>query len=169
MESQHAVLFCKKPNPNDVVVVLLNTTLWAWVGVYLKENHQQCVYVYIKQIIQPNMFLCSFLINTQQPNMCSSFWMPNPACDFVCNDMRRATTKGRFASGRGSLLRQEQSPFEEPPPECTGSIGSRDNHNGNVRNGHPPLRPKRDMAWAAESPDARKNMKPSSKERAGSC
>ena len=27
--------------------------------------------------------------------------------------------------------------FNEPPPECVGGIASRDNHNGNVRNGHP--------------------------------
>ena len=27
--------------------------------------------------------------------------------------------------------------FDEPPPECVGGIASRDNHNGNVRNGHP--------------------------------
>eukprot|EP00931_Biecheleriopsis_adriatica_P038083 TRINITY_DN2183_c0_g1_i1.p1 TRINITY_DN2183_c0_g1~~TRINITY_DN2183_c0_g1_i1.p1 ORF type:complete len:1371 (+),score=250.20 TRINITY_DN2183_c0_g1_i1:134-4114(+) len=32
---------------------------------------------------------------------------------------------------------QEQSAWKEPPPECVGSINSRDNHNGNVRNGHP--------------------------------
>lgn len=32
---------------------------------------------------------------------------------------------------------KEQAAFEEPPPECTGGISSRDNHNGNVRNGQP--------------------------------
>ncbi|CAJ1380668.1 unnamed protein product [Effrenium voratum] len=32
---------------------------------------------------------------------------------------------------------KEQAPFEEPPPDCTGGIASRDNHNGNVRNGQP--------------------------------
>eukprot|EP00435_Cladocopium_sp_Y103_P061576 s587_g23.t1 len=30
---------------------------------------------------------------------------------------------------------QEVAPFNEPAPECLGSIQSRDNHNGNVRNG----------------------------------
>lgn len=30
---------------------------------------------------------------------------------------------------------REVPPFNEPPPECTGGIQSRDNHNGNVRNG----------------------------------
>lgn len=34
---------------------------------------------------------------------------------------------------------KEQDAFNEPPPECTGGIQSRDNHNGNVRNGHPQL------------------------------
>eukprot|EP00438_Fugacium_kawagutii_P014091 Skav231794 [mRNA] locus=scaffold734:99355:104163:+ [translate_table: standard] len=32
---------------------------------------------------------------------------------------------------------EEVEPFNEPPPECFGSIQSRDNHNGNVRNGQP--------------------------------
>ncbi|CAK9081967.1 Protein DD3-3 [Durusdinium trenchii] len=32
---------------------------------------------------------------------------------------------------------REVPPFNEPPPECTGGIQSRDNHNGNVRNGQP--------------------------------
>ncbi|CAK9080995.1 Protein DD3-3 [Durusdinium trenchii] len=32
---------------------------------------------------------------------------------------------------------KEQAAFDEPPPECTGGIASRDNHNGNVRNGQP--------------------------------
>jgi len=31
----------------------------------------------------------------------------------------------------------EQDPWQEPPPECIGGIQSRDNHNGNVRNGQP--------------------------------
>eukprot|EP00933_Yihiella_yeosuensis_P077399 TRINITY_DN8783_c0_g2_i1.p1 TRINITY_DN8783_c0_g2~~TRINITY_DN8783_c0_g2_i1.p1 ORF type:complete len:1378 (-),score=299.79 TRINITY_DN8783_c0_g2_i1:373-4506(-) len=31
----------------------------------------------------------------------------------------------------------EKPAFDEPPPECSGGIPSRDNHNGNVRNGHP--------------------------------
>ena len=30
-----------------------------------------------------------------------------------------------------------QEAYNEPPPECTGGITSRDNHNGNVKNGHP--------------------------------
>eukprot|EP00435_Cladocopium_sp_Y103_P057381 s1489_g19.t1 len=30
-----------------------------------------------------------------------------------------------------------QAAFNEPPPDCTGGISSRDNHNGNVRNGQP--------------------------------
>ena len=30
---------------------------------------------------------------------------------------------------------QEVAAFNEPAPECLGSIQSRDNHNGNVRNG----------------------------------
>ena len=35
-----------------------------------------------------------------------------------------------------SFLRwQEVASFNEPPPDCTGGIQSRDNHNGNVRNG----------------------------------
>jgi len=32
---------------------------------------------------------------------------------------------------------KEVAAFNEPPPECLGSIQSRDNHNGNVRNGQP--------------------------------
>lgn len=32
---------------------------------------------------------------------------------------------------------KEKAAWNEPPPECIGAIASRDNHNGNVRNGSP--------------------------------
>ncbi|CAJ1348021.1 unnamed protein product [Effrenium voratum] len=77
---------------------------------------------------------------------------PYERCDYYRAESQNVVAKGYCSepgfnnpdscAGRG-LASQEQAAFEEPPPECTGSIGSRDNHNGNVRNGHPPLRPKR--------------------------
>ena len=49
-----------------------------------------------------------------------------PRCE-ICE------TKARSEQLRWTL----EPAFNEPPPECWGGIASRDNHNGNVRNGHP--------------------------------
>ncbi|CAJ1446029.1 unnamed protein product, partial [Effrenium voratum] len=71
---------------------------------------------------------------------------PYERCDYYRAESQNVVAKGYCSqpefnnpdscAGNGGTWK-EQSPFEEPPPECTGSIGSRDNHNGNVRNGHP--------------------------------
>jgi hypothetical protein len=42
---------------------------------------------------------------------------------------------------------QEVAPFNEPAPECLGGIQSRDNHNGNVRNGGSAFRMGAPKAW----------------------
>jgi len=51
-----------------------------------------------------------------------------------CSDAQYNNAAACTANGAQWMV---QPAFEEPAPECAGGINSRDNHNGNVRNGHP--------------------------------
>lgn len=43
----------------------------------------------------------------------------------------------RWFSHEADLRWTETKSWSEPPPDCIGGLQSRDNHNGNIRNGRP--------------------------------
>ncbi|CAE6914415.1 DD3-3 [Symbiodinium sp. KB8] len=71
---------------------------------------------------------------------------PQERCEYYRAESQNVKEKGRCSinqynnpdacTGNGGEWTLEPA-FNEPPPECWGGIASRDNHNGNVRNGHP--------------------------------
>ncbi|CAE7406509.1 DD3-3, partial [Symbiodinium pilosum] len=70
---------------------------------------------------------------------------PHTRCDYYRAESQNVKPKGICSdplynqadscTGNGGEW-TEVPAFNEPPPDCVGSISSRDNHNGNVRNGH---------------------------------
>ncbi|OLP88326.1 Protein DD3-3 [Symbiodinium microadriaticum] len=76
---------------------------------------------------------------------------PQERCEYYRAESQNVKEKGRCSinqynnpdacTGNGGEPRPQrwtlEPAFNEPPPECWGGIASRDNHNGNVRNGHP--------------------------------
>ena len=70
---------------------------------------------------------------------------PQSRCEYYRAESQNVMPKGLCSdplynqpdscTGNGGEWTEEPA-WEEPPPECVGSISSRDNHNGNVRNGH---------------------------------
>lgn len=85
------------------------------------------------------------------------YWHPSPwhdiiiftedtdRCAFYREESQNVKAKGECSlaefnnaaacSAEGGVWREEPA-FGEPPPDCIGGLSSRDNHNGNVRNGH---------------------------------
>mmetsp|Transcript_18783 Transcript_18783/g.33372 ORF Transcript_18783/g.33372 Transcript_18783/m.33372 type:complete len:1366 (+) Transcript_18783:92-4189(+) len=71
---------------------------------------------------------------------------PQARCEYYQAESQNVKQKGycsqpeynnpKSCTGNGSAW-LEQASFNEAPPECVGGIASRDNHNGNVRNGQP--------------------------------
>mmetsp|Transcript_25366 Transcript_25366/g.45962 ORF Transcript_25366/g.45962 Transcript_25366/m.45962 type:complete len:1344 (-) Transcript_25366:286-4317(-) len=71
---------------------------------------------------------------------------PQERCDYYRSESQNVKEKGYCSDAQynnpeactgNEAEWKVQEPFEEPPPDCSGGINSRDNHNGNVRNGHP--------------------------------
>ena len=63
-----------------------------------------------------------------------SAWMQLLVNDVLKKELRYNNADA--CAGNGGEWKMQDA-YNEPPPECTGGITSRDNHNGNVKNGHP--------------------------------
>ncbi|CAK9044513.1 Protein DD3-3 [Durusdinium trenchii] len=71
---------------------------------------------------------------------------PQARCEYYRMESQNVMAKGYCSlpeynnadacAGNGGEWKMQDA-YNEPPPECTGGITSRDNHNGNVKNGHP--------------------------------